>query len=542
MTGGPGPGKEGPVSPPSPPPLSITRLPNRAFVPYLVPSDAVLRPPRLVGPMSESEGKQELTGLARSIDALFTRPPEASLPSGDVMSVVADLDPPAVGDATLEADAEEAKFDASSVEESVVEEPPVEESPIGESPSEDPAREKVQVGEYSAEEAQPEDSESEEPLLEEYAAEEPSSDVSVAEPPVADSELEQEEEEAAPIQEALEEVSQPISAPELAESDDDDAEAGPLDLAVEAYIGGQLEKADEIASLANELLENKEVDPIARAVFHLTLAAGSPPDSSVFAVADSIISTVVLGRLAHHMGSERDEQRRQEYYAACRVIGEGMAIAIRNHLADSTDRLARRIHRDALIAMGDASRAIIEEMAVDENRFLVRNAVAILGEIGGDRSVELVTSALANPDANARREALLALAKLGDEEAGELVVGLLEDPEPDVRIAAAIAAGELKVERALRSIISMLEASKDPDECLPLIRALGQLGDPGAVASIEKHAVRSMFSKPPTAVRIASYRALNSIGTPHARRLLNQAVSDKDPDVKAAVKELLHMR
>jgi hypothetical protein len=44
--------------------------------------------------MSESEGKRELTGLARSIDALFTRPPEASLPSEDVMSVVADLDPP----------------------------------------------------------------------------------------------------------------------------------------------------------------------------------------------------------------------------------------------------------------------------------------------------------------------------------------------------------------------------------------------------------------------------------------------------------------
>lgn len=84
------------------------------------------------------------------------------------------------------------------------------------------------MGEYSAEEAQPEDSESEEPLLEEYAAAEPSSDVSVAEPPLADSELEQEEEGAAPSQEALEEVSQPISAPELAESDDDDAEAGPL--------------------------------------------------------------------------------------------------------------------------------------------------------------------------------------------------------------------------------------------------------------------------------------------------------------------------
>ena len=63
-----------------------------------------------------------------------------------------------------------------------------------------------------------------------------------------------------------------------------------------------------------------------------------------------------------------------------------------------------------------------------------------------------------------------------------------------------------------------------------------------AVSSIEKHAVTSLFSKPRTDVRITSYRALNEIGTPHARRLLNQAVDDKDPAVKSAVKEMLGMR
>ena len=54
--------------------------------------------------------------------------------------------------------------------------------------------------------------------------------------------------------------------------------------------------------------------------------------------------------------------------------------------------------------------------------------------------------------------------------------------------------------------------------------------------------MRERFAKPHTDVRIAAYQALSHIGTPHARRLLNQAASDKDPEVKAAVKELLHMR
>ena len=94
--------------------------------------------------------------------------------------------------------------------------------------------------------------------------------------------------------------------------------------------------------------------------------------------------------------------------------------------------------------------------------------------------------------------------------------------DPNVRLAAAVAAGELRVERALKPLVAMLDATKDPDEAAPLIRALGRIADPGAVRSIEKHAVTSLFSRPRADVRITAYRALNEIGTPHARRLLNQ--------------------
>ncbi len=192
--------------------------------------------------------------------------------------------------------------------------------------------------------------------------------------------------------------------------EDEEASPTPLDLAVDAYIGGDLDKAAEIEMLADDLVKRKEIEPVARAVAQLALAAGLPRDESVYAVAESIMSPVVLGRLARRIGSERNEDRRKEYFIACRVIGEDMAVAIRDDLADSTDRLARRIHYDALVGMGDASRKVIEDMAVDENRFLVRNAVAILGDVGGERAVELVTSSLANPDARVGREALLSLA------------------------------------------------------------------------------------------------------------------------------------
>jgi HEAT repeat protein len=72
-----------------------------------------------------------------------------------------------------------------------------------------------------------------------------------------------------------------------------------------------------------------------------------------------------------------------------------------------------------------------------------------------------------------------------------------------------------------------------------VLQALGQLGDPGAVNAIEKKAVGSFFSRPPTEVRIAADRALHHIGTPHAMQVLHAAADDKDPVVKNVARQLL---
>lgn len=468
--------------------------------------------------MSESEGRKQLTGLARSIDALF---------AGSTATDVAPLSEPVEqGQEGVESGAVMPP-PLPEVREVVVDTPP-------------PLPEVEEVVDEAPPLAEPED------IVDEEPPPLPDLEKAVDEtPPLPD--LEEVVAETPPPLPMVEEVT-PQQVEEVSPQDltlaagEEEDEPTDLDRAVDAYVAGEPERAGEIERLAAEMLEAREVEPIARSVARLVLAAGDPPDAAVYPVAEAIMSPVVLGRLARRMGSERSEERRKQYYRVCRVIGADMAVAIRDDLAETTDRLARRIHCEALVQMGEPGRAMIEEMAVDENRFLVRNAVVILGDLGGPGAVQLVTSALANPDARVRREALRSLARLGDAESGVLVVGLLDDADADVRTAAAVAAGELRVERALRPLIAMLDATSDPDRVLPLVRALGQIGDPGAVPSIEKHAVTSLFSKPRTDVRIASYRALHAIGTPHARKLLNRAVDDRDPEVKAAVKGILGMR
>jgi len=311
-----------------------------------------------------------------------------------------------------------------------------------------------------------------------------------------------------------------------------------LEDAVEAFLAGTPGAADDVRSLATKLQERLALDPLADAVERLVGGADGTSNLDTVALAREVIDPAVASRLVQRMGHEEDDEKRAAYVVLSARLGMVMAKAFRGALTDSTDTRACRAYYDGLIAMGDTSRPVIEAMIEDENRFLVRNAVTILGEIGGDGAVGLVTSTLANTDARVRCEALGALAKLGGEDSGQLVLASLEDPDAKVRAAAAVAAGELRLERALKPILGLLDQADDPSDLVSLLRGLGRLGDPGAVQAIEKRATTSLFSKPPTEVRVAAYRALHEIGTPHARALIEQARDDKDAVVRTTARGL----
>lgn len=340
-------------------------------------------------------------------------------------------------------------------------------------------------------------------------------------------------------------VWEPVEEPKpRAKASDADPEA--LRKAVAAFLeSGPLDRDGKGRTIRDEaaaLREANALDVLADSVERLALGAGDPPDEACVAMAQSLLSAGVASRIVARLGAARDEERRAQLALLCRRLGHDMAMAIADALSDTTDRFARRTYLDTMVTMGPTAMAIAEEMLEDSRWFVLRNAVAILGEVGGERAVELIVSALAHTDPRIRREALLALAKVGGEDAGMLVYGMISDPDADVRLAAAMAAGALKVERALKPLLQLLESEADPDVVVGVLRALGQLGDPGAVNSIEKRAVVSFFSKQPAEVRIAAYRALHNIGTPKAKSLLVQAADDKVPEVKAAVRQLLGMR
>lgn len=297
--------------------------------------------------------------------------------------------------------------------------------------------------------------------------------------------------------------------------------------------------------------ERKELRGLARsidALFAGHAGASAPPaagtttvDEEAFQPQDSGAGLTETARLVGELAVERNDELRDGLVEECVGLGLPAAHALADALGRTEDRYARHAYLDALIAMGPVSMPVVEGMMDDPRWFVVRNGVAILGGIGGDQSVGLLTGALARPEAKIRRDAVLALTKVGGPDAGQLAYGMLDDSDRTVRIAAASAVGALGVARALKPLMAMLEHEDDPDLTVAALHSLGLLEDPAAVQAIERHAVGSFLRRPAQDVRIAAYRALRHIGTPRARRLLNQAVDDRDPAVKAEVRRLLGM-
>lgn len=301
-------------------------------------------------------------------------------------------------------------------------------------------------------------------------------------------------------------------------------------------------QAGSLVARESEAAPPAQADPEAVADVVERLLALGATDAESLGLARDLATDTVCDVMIRRLAARRPEESRPSLTEAARLLGGTMATALGRALARNPARSTRRACVDALVAIGAGASSVAARLAEDGRWFVARNGVLVLGEVGGSRAIERVTPALGHEHPRVRLEAVHALGKLGGEAAAQLVFGMIDDPDAEVRLAAALAAGSLKIERALKPLLVLLDRENDPDVVVAALAALGQLGDAGAVATIERRAVRSLLSRPPTRVRVAAYRALHAIGSPRARVLLARAADDGDPVVKREVRRLLRMR
>ncbi len=279
------------------------------------------------------------------------------------------------------------------------------------------------------------------------------------------------------------------------------------------------------------------LDSIALTIDTLLLQAAW--DDDVEKLLGELVDADVSRQMVARLGRVQVEEERGRLIQAYAILGDRIAKALATALTDTEDRMARKTYVAALGAFGSAGAHAVQNMLQDSRWFVVRNGVAVLGDVGGPDAIEHLTASLANEHSGVRRETVLSLAKIGGENAALLVTSMLGDSDPEVRVAAARAVSALKPERAFKPLLEILEKGDEDEVLEQVLRALGGLGDAAAVSAIQKRLKGSMFSSPPTGVRIAGLSALAAIGTPKALGQVEKAKGDKDPEISSAAEQLL---
>ena len=135
----------------------------------------------------------------------------------------------------------------------------------------------------------------------------------------------------------------------------------------------------------------------------------------------------------------------------------------------------------ALVAIGTPAVGPLLAMLDDDRWYVVRNMVAILGEIRSEDAVLALKKPLCHHDARVRKEAIRALMKIGGDASLLLLLPLLEEQDEGVVRQAILCLGLMRSRESVPALLRILERRdlllKELAVKKEVVAALGHIGD-----------------------------------------------------------------
>lgn len=198
------------------------------------------------------------------------------------------------------------------------------------------------------------------------------------------------------------------------------------------------------------------------------------------------------------------------------------------------DTLARKLLSTSLAALGSVAVPELLKALQDDRWYVLRNIVAILGEIGEQNSVAYLQPLLEHQDLRIARETIRALARIGGDQALKSLLLVVDRGRRELYPQAILALGVMKNPGAVSKLVKIMK-SRDPfmkkiELKTSAIKALGRIGSPAAAPALERLAKRRPLwgKKRFAALRILAIAALGHIGAPSSRPVLEHLCRDRD--------------
>jgi HEAT repeat protein len=217
-------------------------------------------------------------------------------------------------------------------------------------------------------------------------------------------------------------------------------------------------------------------------------------------------------------------------------------------LMGAQDPQVRRAYFDSIVAL-DLKSPVLLDLLRDDRWFVVRNAIALLGEMGVHQADVAMLPLLTHEDNRIRIAVARALMRIGTAEAMHGLFGVIEDAHAEVRRISAAAYGLSSgggVRPPAARLAAALDKEQDDDVALEMVASLGKLGSADAIQRLLRIAHPTTIPKPGERhttreawVRIAAMEALVQVRGYAVRSAIEALANDPDPDVAAAVVRVL---
>ncbi len=354
---------------------------------------------------------------------------------------------------------------------------------------------------------------------------------------------------------AASEAKAPAMAPDMAADEAGEPGTSPTAIALSRLAGAHaddtaMRAADAVIALLDDLEFRGDalgIEGIARAVMAHGHQVGAGPGR--------LATERILRRLQHRRTLELLASRVP--YSADRLVllellaraGEIAVDVLVRQLMLAEDTQSRRAYFDSIVSL-DLGGTMLFDLLRDARWFVVRNAVALLGEMGVQSADLAMLPLLSHEDDRIRIAVARALIRLGTAKAIAGLHNAIDDRHAEVRRIAAVSYGlSNSVSGGVRPpaarLAAAFEQETDEDAALEMLAALGKLGSSDAIQRLLRIAVPPQNTEagektvPREAwLRIAAIEALFRARGNAVLPAIEMLVNDQDPEVAAAAQRL----
>jgi HEAT repeat protein len=236
----------------------------------------------------------------------------------------------------------------------------------------------------------------------------------------------------------------------------------------------------------------------------------------------------------------RVPEKRDERLAVLVRAGEDGVEALVGQLAGATDGAERQVYSRALKELPAAIPTLVQ-MLDDSRWFVARNAATLLGEMKAREAEQPLRKLIHHDDERVRHAATSALMHLGTPHSMPAIAHALKEAAPQMRMRAAAELVSRKHGEGTAHLLRALDDERDDEVRAAFLLALGRLAARDGVERLIAAAQpeRGLFRKKPVALRVAAVQGLGEARTPEAIEALRALRQDRDPDVRAAVRNAL---